>query len=155
MIRKPFMLLVLLGVAMFIGLACSNGDSSSDLNRPFGTIAGRVTDISTDAPVIGASVEIKSTPFVVTKTDSEVFTLVTATDQNGTFSRFDVPSGKVYARVKCAGYKTSKVLIWALSPGGSGDLVFKLTPGIDSPDEFNDGDDQEAWPPEGKPKEGK
>lgn len=156
MIRKPFIVLVLLGVMMLLSLACSNGDNTVvPANRAIGTIMGQVVDITSNDPIAGATVEIRSSPFVISDQDSSIFLLKATTDQFGSFRRADIPGGSVQVRVHKEGFLTSEVQDWALSPGGSGNLVFQLTPGEDPPGAFVDDDGQSSWPPTGKPKAGK
>jgi hypothetical protein len=154
MIRKSALLLVILVAGMLISVACNNGSDTNN-RRASGTIMGHVVDVSTGDPIPGAKVEIKSSPFDSSSLDVDIFNLVATTDGYGVFSRADTPSGSIEVKATAPGYRTPKVQKWTLSPGGTGELTFKLSPGVDTPSEFSDDDGQEAWPPEGKPKSGK
>jgi len=148
MIRKPILLLIVLSIAMLMLMAC-NGKSDPATNpefREWGTLKGIVLDGSTNEPVVGASVDIKSIPFGPSDMVPGIIVRSTETDQDGTFQRTDVPIGDVQVRVRMSGYKTPPIQSWALTAIGTGHLAFKIYPGVDPVEKFQ-GDDMGAWDP--------
>jgi hypothetical protein len=146
MIRKPVLLLGMLGVALFVLTAC-NDNNAVTLGRPTGTVMGRVIDGTMNQPLAGVTVQITSKPFVNDTTDVRVIQETVTTDPNGLFDRTDIPNGEVEVKVWKTGFLTPDMQKWALTPGGTTNLVFTMYPGTDPPTKF-EGDEMSAWPPD-------
>jgi len=148
MIRKYFVLFVVLTLVLAVIPACSDGDDGVTLGvRATGSIQGSVYDLATGKTVDGVLVTITSLPFATDATGTGEVTRTTTSNMNGEFLRTDVPNGVVEVHVSRDGYKTPDSQFWALSPGGTGDFRFDLAPGQDPIPEF-EGDEQWARPPD-------
>lgn len=154
MTRKLLTVLALAGLVIIMIPACSDDDGAGGPLRAFGTVMGNISDVTTDDPVVGATVTITSNPFGFEVTDTAEWEIVTLTDVNGMFYRDDIPNGELKVEVKAGGYRTPDPQNWALSPDGVGDFVFELARGEDPPEGFEDTDNQSAWPPDYSGKSG-
>jgi len=149
---QRYLLLILLGLAAFVLSSCGDNDGAIPPEyRDVGTISGLVIDVSTEEPIEGATVTMRSVPFAASGMVGGVVERTTVTDENGFFFRGDVPYGEVEIKVTKSGYRTPPSQKWALTPGGLGDLLFYMAPGEDPPEKFEDTDEQEAWPPNYQP----
>ncbi|MFH1677155.1 MAG: carboxypeptidase-like regulatory domain-containing protein [bacterium] len=148
MIRTPLVILVMLSLVLLTVPACSNDDNAvTGPVRPAGTIYGRVLDGSLAQPLENCSVIITSSAFENDTSGTGTVVINTVTDADGAFLRDDVPSGEVDVVVKLGGYRTPTSRIWALSPGGAGQINFEIFPGQD-PYVKPDDDGQSARPPD-------
>lgn len=147
MTRRLLLLIAVAGLVFLLMPACSGDDTAAGPLRPLGTIMGYVEDVSTDAPISGATVTVTSKPFVTETVATGEVVITTVTDIDGTFFRDDIPNGEIMVEIKAGGYRTPKAQTWALAPGGIGDFLFEMAPGKDPPESFEDTDDQSAWPP--------
>jgi hypothetical protein len=145
-------MLGLLAVAMFMLAACTN--QSEVTHRQVGMMTGLVTDMSTNEPIAGAKVRIRSTPFTGALKVADVVQVTVYTDKDGAFSSKIVPNGDLQILATQTGYKTPEIQTWALPIGGTGNVVFELSPGTDPPGKFIDDDDKEAWPADYNPSSG-
>jgi len=148
MIRRSLLLLAFVILVTILVPSCNGSDSTvTPGSRAAGTIEGFVINVAISEPVPGATVTIKSEPFVTDNTGTGVITIVTSTDVDGTFFRNDIPNGFVTVSVKKEGFKSPDRQYWALTPGGGSEFRFEVAPGADPIPPF-DGDEQEARPPD-------
>jgi hypothetical protein len=152
MIRKSILLITLLFLIGFGALACGGDSVIVPAGHPIGIISGTVVDTATGKPAAGVKVQIKATPFLNDTTAWELpYVVFTSTDVNGAFIRQDIPSGDIRIKVAKDGYKTPDVQQWALSPGGTCNVTFEISPGQDPASKFQNDDGMEAWPPNFNP----
>ena len=148
MIKRSLLLLAFVILVTILVPSCNGDDNTvTPGSRATGTIEGLVFNVASSVPVPGATVTIKSEPFVTDNTGTGVITIVTSTDVDGTFFRNDIPNGLVTVSVKKSGFKTPDSQYWALTPGGGSEFRFDIAPGTDPIPAF-DGDEQEARPPD-------
>lgn len=143
-------LTAIIGVMLFLIPACADDDNAATpSSRPFGTLMGRVIDISISEPVSNVTVTITSKPSGIGDVNTDTVKVVTYTDQDGIFYHENIPSGYIEVKVQKEGYRTPPTQYWALSPKGKGEMLFELFPGNDPPSQFVN-DEQVAWPPDYK-----
>jgi len=94
------------------------------------------------------AVTITSVPFINDPTGTGTIVTKTTTDQNGQFTRSDIPIGTITVHVSRNGFRTPDDQVWALAPEGFATFLFEIFPGEDPLDQYEDGDDQNAWPPD-------
>jgi len=148
MIRKSLLLLAVLVLGLIVMPSCSGDDDGITPGmRAAGTIFGRVYDITSGDPLADVTVRISSMAYEVDIAGAGQVIRVTTTDQNGFFSRADIPNGFIEVKANKDGFRTPESQFWSLSPGGSGEFRFDMAPGEDPVPEF-EGDEQWAWPPD-------
>ncbi len=147
MIRNSVMLLAICALVLIMIPACSGSSSDVLGTRAVGTVTGLVINTVLDTPLGDVTVTITSSPFPTDTTGSGNVVIVTTTNDAGSFSRTDIPNGRIKIEVRRTGYRTPPSQIWALTPGGTGEFRFEMAPGEDPlPDHEND--DQNARPPD-------